>query len=74
MSLTNPGSGDVGLGTSRDAYADDSEDEDPVSNYQRDEAIFAEDPFSQHDTEPYVTFCCLIHWEFWNLTSNKNIL
>lgn len=53
MSLTTPASGDVGLGaSSRDAYTNDSEDEDPVSNYQRDEAVFAEDPFSQDDNEP----------------------
>lgn len=55
MSLATPSSSDVGLSSStRDAYANESEDDDPVSNYERDEAIFAEDPFAQNDTEPYV--------------------
>jgi chloride channel 3/4/5 len=48
MSPTTPSSGDVELrASSRDAYADRSEDEG-------DEAVFAEDPFSQNDSEPYV--------------------
>lgn len=56
MSLPTPSSGDVGLrASSRDAYEDHSEDEDPVSNYQAEEAIFAEDPFSQNNSEPYAT-------------------
>jgi chloride channel 3/4/5 len=38
----------------RDAYANESEDDDPVSNYERDEAIFAEDPSAQNDPGPYV--------------------
>lgn len=55
MSLATPVSGDVGLSSSaRHAYANESEDDDPVSNYERDEAIFAEDPFAQNDPEPYV--------------------
>lgn len=57
MSLATPSSSDVGLSSStRHAYANESEDDDPVSNYGRDEAIFAEDPFAQNDTEPYVFF------------------
>lgn len=54
MSLATPSSSDVGLSSStQGAYANESEDDDPVSNYSRDEAIFAEDPFSQNDSEPY---------------------
>ncbi|QGA19635.1 hypothetical protein EYB26_007324 [Talaromyces marneffei] len=53
MSLATPSSSDVGLSSStQGAYANESEDDDPVSNYSRDEAIFAEDPFSQNDSEP----------------------
>ena len=54
MSLATPSSSDVGLSSARHAYANESEDDDPISNYERDEAIFAEDPFAQNDPEPYV--------------------
>lgn len=57
MSLATPSSSDVGLSSSaRRAHANESEDDDPVSNYERDETIFAEDPFAQNDPEPYVFF------------------
>ncbi|PCG93230.1 Cystathionine beta-synthase, core [Penicillium occitanis (nom. inval.)] len=53
MSLATPSSSDVGLSSStRHAYANESEVDDPISNYERDEAIFAEDPFAQNDPEP----------------------
>lgn len=56
MSLATPNSSDVGLSSSAPhAYGNESEDDNPVSNYERDEAIFAEDPFAQNDPEPYAT-------------------
>ena len=59
MSPTTPSSGDVELrASSRDAYADRSEEED----HEIDEAIFAEDPFAQNDSEPYVLFFINAIW------------
>ena len=56
MSPKTPSSGDVELrASSRDANADRFEDDAQAPSYDDDEAVFAEDPFSQNHPEPYVT-------------------